>query len=100
MEANNDSPTTQTKGDIGINGIMELDPGPMANNNHSKSKDPEDCDTGTMCYDLVPSYLVPSDHVISAFQQGHQAFPLVKLKDSVNNILGHADHSLLPMVPI
>ena len=65
---------------------MELDPGPMANDNHSKSKDPEDCDTGTLCYDLVPSYLVPSDHVISAFQQGHQAFPLVKLKDSITNL--------------
>jgi hypothetical protein len=38
--------------------------------------------------------------MISAFQQGHQAFPLVKLKDSISNVLGHAYHSLLPMVPI
>jgi hypothetical protein len=51
-------------------------------------------------YDLVPSSLVPSDHMISTFQQGHQTFPLVKLKDSISNILGHAYHSLLSMVPI
>jgi hypothetical protein len=38
--------------------------------------------------------------MISTFQQGHQPFPLVKLQDSDNNILGHAYHSLLPMVPI
>jgi hypothetical protein len=38
--------------------------------------------------------------VISTYQQGHQAFPLVKLKDSVSNILGHAYHSVLPMIPI
>jgi hypothetical protein len=38
--------------------------------------------------------------VISAFQQGNQAFPLVKLKDTISNVLGHAYHSLLPMVPI
>jgi hypothetical protein len=69
---------------------MELDLGPMANDNHSNSNDPESCDTSTMCYDLVPSNLVPSDHMISTFQQRHQAFPLVKLKDSVSNILGHA----------
>ena len=53
-----------------------------------------------MCYDLVPSYLVLSDHVMSAFQQEHQAFPLIKLKDTVSNILDHAYHSLLPMIPI
>ncbi len=39
-------------------------------------------------------------HVISTFQQGHQAFPLVKLKDSGSNTLGHAYHFLSPMVPI
>jgi hypothetical protein len=38
--------------------------------------------------------------VISTYQQGHQALPLVKLKDSVSNILGHVYHSLLPMIPI
>jgi hypothetical protein len=39
---------------------MELDPAPMANDDHSSSDDPENCDTGTMCYDLVPSYLACS----------------------------------------
>jgi hypothetical protein len=77
---------------------MELDPGPMENDNDSDSGDPENCGTGTVCYDLVPSYLVPSDHMISTFQQGHQAFPLVKLKDNFTNTLGgDAYHSLFPM---
>jgi hypothetical protein len=35
MEANNDSPKTQTSGDIGIDGIMELDQGPMAKDDYS-----------------------------------------------------------------
>ncbi len=100
MEANNDWPTIQTNGDIGIDAIMELEWGPMANDNHSNSNDHEKCDNSTMCYDLVPSYLVPSDHVISAFQHKHQAFLLVKLKDSIKNALGHTYHSLSPMVPI
>jgi hypothetical protein len=86
MEANNDSLKTQTSGDIGINGITELDPGPMANDEHSNRDDPENCDTGTMCYDPVPSSLVPSDHVVSAFQQGHQAFPRVKLKKTISKL--------------
>jgi hypothetical protein len=67
----------------------------------SNSGNPKNCGTSTICYDLVPSYLVPSDHVISAFQQQHQAFPLVMLKVNGTNALGHAYHSLLPMlVPI
>jgi hypothetical protein len=94
-EGNNKPPTTQTSGDIGAGRIMELDPGPMENDDTSDS-----CGTGTMCCDLVPSYLVPSDHLISAFQQGHQAFPLVKLKDNFTDALDNAYCSILPMVPI
>jgi hypothetical protein len=101
MENHNNSPAIQTNGDIGVDGIMELDPSPMENDNASKSGDHKNSSTGTMCYDLVPSYLIPSDHMISAFQQqGHQAFPLVKLKDNFTNALGDTYHSLLPMVPI
>jgi hypothetical protein len=47
---------------------MKLDPGPIENDNSFDSGDPENCGTGTMCYDLVPSQLVPFDHLISAFQ--------------------------------
>ena len=61
---------------------MELDQGPIEDDDSFDSGDPENCDTGTMYYDLVPSQIVSSDHLISAFQQGHQAFPLVKLKDN------------------
>jgi hypothetical protein len=78
---------------------FELDPGPMANNDHSNRDDVESCDTGTMmCNDLVSSYLVLSEHMISAFQKVYQACPLVKLYDSVSNVLGHACHSLFPMI--
>jgi hypothetical protein len=79
---------------------MELDPGPTENNDDFNSGDPKNCGTSTMCYDLVPSYLVPSDHMISAFQEGHQAFPLVKLKDNFSNALGHAYCPLSLMAPI
>jgi hypothetical protein len=100
MEANNDSHKNQTSGDIGIDGIMELDPGPMAKDDHSNRDNPENCDTSTICYDLVASSLVPSDHMVSTFQQGHQAFPLVRLNNSVSNVIGHVYHPLLPIVPI
>jgi hypothetical protein len=43
---------------------------------------------------------VASDHIISAFQQGHQVFPLFKLKDSGSDAFGYSYHSLLPMVHI
>jgi hypothetical protein len=69
-----------------------LYPGPIEDDNGFNSY-PEDCPSSTMCYDLVSSQLVLSDHSISAFQQGHQAFPLVKLKDDTY-------HSSSPMVPI
>jgi hypothetical protein len=78
---------------------MGLDPGPIPND-CMNGDDPKKCKPGTMCYDLVPSQLVTSNHVISEFQQGHQAFPLVKLKDNYGNALGHAYHFLSPMVPI
>jgi hypothetical protein len=29
---------------------MELDPGPIENDDASNSSDPENCDTDTMCY--------------------------------------------------
>jgi hypothetical protein len=66
---------------------MELDPGPMANDNHSKSKNHDNCDPSTMCYDLVPSSLHSNRNIRHS------------LLKSFNNILGHAYHSLLPMVP-
>jgi hypothetical protein len=74
-------------------GNNDLDPSPIRDHDSFDSGDPENSATGTMCYDLVSSQLVPSDHLISAFQQGHQEFPLVKLKDDTY-------HSFLPMVPI
>jgi hypothetical protein len=79
---------------------LELDPGPIEDDDSFNSGDPENCNTGTMCYDLVHSQLVPSDHLISAFQQGHQAFPLVKLKDNFTSSHGDTYHSFLPIGPV
>jgi hypothetical protein len=40
-------------------------------------------------YELVPLPPVTSNHVISAFQQGHQAFLLVKIKTTDDNTYDH-----------
>jgi hypothetical protein len=97
-EGNNDPSTAQAKGDVGIDGIKELDPGPIEDDDGFDSGDPENCANGTTCYDLVPSQLFLSDHSISAFQQRHQEFPLVKLKDDTYHsfspmVLIHLDHT-------
>jgi hypothetical protein len=84
---------------IGADGIMELDPGPIEDDDSFNSGDPENCNTSTMCYDLVPSQLVPSDHLISAFKQGHQAFPLDKLKDNFTSSHGNTYHSFFAHGP-
>jgi hypothetical protein len=55
---------------------------------------------GTILMLLVPSHLVPPNHLISAFQQGHQAFPLVKLKDNFTSSRGDTYLSFLPMAPM
>jgi hypothetical protein len=69
---------------------MELDPGPIEDDDASDSGDPENCGTGTMCYDLIPSYIVPSNHVISTLvPSGTSTFALVKLKDNFTNALGN-----------
>jgi hypothetical protein len=69
---------------IGVDGLKELDPGPsmwMASvMEHGPSH---------IHYELVPLPPVTSNHVISAFQQGHQAFPLVKVKTTNGNTYGH-----------
>jgi hypothetical protein len=40
-------------------------------------------------YKFVPLPPVASNHVISAFQQWHQAFPLVKVKTTNDNTYDH-----------
>jgi hypothetical protein len=40
-------------------------------------------------YELVTRLLVMSNHVFSAFQQGYQAFPLVKVKTTNDNTYSH-----------
>jgi hypothetical protein len=80
---------------------MGLDQATIEDDDSLDGRDPENCDTGgTMYYDLVPSQIVSSDHLISAFQQGYQAFPLVKLKDNSTCSLQDTYPSFLPMVPV
>ncbi len=93
-------PTIATGGDIGVSKIMELEQDLIEDGDSFDSGDSENCDTGTMYYDLVPSQIVLSDHPISAFQQGHQAFPFVKLKDNSTCSLNNNYPSFLPMVPV
>ncbi len=60
---------------IGVDGLKKLDPGPYTHDGihvdgimeHGPSH---------IHYELVPPLPVTSNHIISAFQQGHQAFPL------------------------
>jgi hypothetical protein len=44
--------------------IMELDPGPIEDDDGCDSCDPENCASGKFCYDIVSSLLVLSDHLI------------------------------------
>jgi hypothetical protein len=98
-EGNNNSPTTWTSGNIGAEGIMELDPGPIEDNNSFDSGDPENCGTSTMHYDLVPSQLVLSDQLVPAFQQGHQAFFIVELKDKSTVLMATPTIAFCPWSP-
>jgi hypothetical protein len=70
-------------GDVGtgLDRLKELDPGP---NTHDGMHVENIMEHGpsSIHYELVPPLPVTSKHVISAFQGGHQAFPLVKGKTS------------------
>jgi hypothetical protein len=45
MEGNNDPPTTQTNGDVRIDGIKELDPGSIKDDDGFDNGDLENCTT-------------------------------------------------------
>jgi hypothetical protein len=47
-------------------------------------------------YELVILLPVMSNYIISAFQQGHQAFPLVKVKTTDGNPHSHTYFSAYP----
>jgi hypothetical protein len=81
---------------IGVDGLKELDPDPstydgMTIMEHGPSH---------IHYELVPPLPAMSNHVISAFQQGHQAFPpLVKVKTTNDNTFDHTyPFSVNPLV--
>ncbi len=68
---------------IGVDGLKELDPDPSTHDGimeHGPSH---------IQYQLVPLLPVTSNHIISAFQQGHQAFPLVKVKTTNDKKVGY-----------
>jgi hypothetical protein len=69
---------------IGVEGLKELDPDPSTLDGimeHGPSH---------IHYVLVAPLPVASNHIISAFQQGHQAFPLVKVKTTNDNTCDHS----------
>ncbi len=80
---------------IGVDGLKELDPSPSMHDGihidgiieHGPSH---------IHYELVPPLPVTSNHIISAFQWGHQAFPLVKVKTTNDNTYSHTN----PFLPI
>jgi hypothetical protein len=64
---------------IGVDGLKELDPDPSTHDGimeHGSSQ---------IHYELVPLLPAMCNQIISAFQQGHQAFPLVKVKTTNDN---------------
>jgi hypothetical protein len=68
--------------DTGVNGLKKLNPG---SSNHDGIHINVDQVMGQIPYELVTLLPVMSNHVISAFQRGYQAFPLVKVKTTNDN---------------
>jgi hypothetical protein len=80
------------QGDVGtgVDGLKELDPGPASYAyDFIHVDDIMEHGPSPIHYELVPLLPVTSNHIISAFQQGHQAFPLVKVKTTDGNAYGH-----------
>jgi hypothetical protein len=73
---------------IGVDGLKELDPGCSSHDSIHDGDIMEQAQSN-IHYELVPPPPVASNHIISAFQQGYQAFPLVKAKTSDVNTSGH-----------
>jgi hypothetical protein len=69
---------------ITVDGLKELDPDPSSTHDGIMEYSPSH-----IHYELVPPPPVVSNHVITAFQWGHQAFPLVKVKTTNGNDYGH-----------
>jgi hypothetical protein len=68
---------------IGVDRLKELDHDPSTHDGTM-----EHCPSH-IHYELVPPLPVASNHIISAFQQGHQAFPLVIIKTTNDNTYDH-----------
>jgi hypothetical protein len=81
---------------IGVDGLKELDSGPSSHDSIHDGDIMEQAQSH-IHYELVPLLPVASNHIISAFQQGHQAFsPLVKVKTTDGNASGHTHSSAYP----
>jgi hypothetical protein len=85
--------------DFGVDGLKELDLDPYTHDGIHIDDIMEHGPSPIHC-ELVPSLPVTSNLVISIFQQGYQAIPVVKLKDNGSNALDHAYHFFSPMVPL
>jgi hypothetical protein len=76
---------------IGVDGPKELNHGPSTHNGIHIDGIMEHVPSH-IHYELAPVPPVMSNHVISAFQHKHQAFPLVKFKTTDGNTYGHIYH--------
>jgi hypothetical protein len=76
---------------IGVDWLKELDPGPYTHDG-IHIDDIMEHGPSPIHYELLPLLPVTSNHVISAFQQGHQPFPLVKIKTTNGNTYVHTYH--------
>jgi hypothetical protein len=70
---------------IGVDGLKELHPGPYTHDGIHVD-DITEHGPSPIHNELVPLPPVMSNHIISDFQQGHQAFPLVKLQTTSGNL--------------
>jgi hypothetical protein len=77
-------------GDVGtgVDGLKEFNHGPY-NHNGIHIDDTMEHGSSPIHYELVSLLPVASNNIISAFQQGHKAFPLFKVKTTDGNAYGH-----------
>jgi hypothetical protein len=83
---------------IGVDGLKELDPGPYTHDGIHVD-DIMEHGPSPIHYELVSLPPVMSYHIISAFHQGHQAIPLVKLKITMAMLMAIPTISFHPWSP-
>jgi hypothetical protein len=73
---------------IGVDELKELDPDPSKHDGIHVGNIMKQAQSH-IHYAFVTPLPVMSNHIISSFQQGRQAFPFVKVKTAIGNTYGH-----------